>query len=380
MDHNTDESIGTTPCRTAIDQFSPGAAVLQITPFGSGHIHDTFLARILDRGSERLLILQKINKTVFQEPDHLMDNLMRVTSFLRRKIAEAGGDPERETLTYLPAQDGRAYFLDPSGEYWRCCLFIGNSVSFDKTDDPDVFYQSALAFGRFQQLLSDFPVGSLYEPIKGFHDTAARLKALRQAVGEDVCGRASSVGKEIDFFLERTHLAAAFADLSPGGAIRLRVTHNDTKLNNVLFDKDTLRAVCVVDLDTVMPGLAMNDFGDAVRHGANTAEEDETDLGRVQLDLDLFKAFAEGFLAGCGGSLTDEEVHLLPAGAMVISYELGMRFLTDHLQGDVYFKTHRPDHNLDRARVQMALLQDMERKSTEMERVIDRLRHVHPRQ
>lgn len=358
--------------QNTMKQFCPQGEVLEISPYGSGHINDTYLVTVRKGGLCERYVLQRINRAVFKDPEGLMENVIGITAFLRRRIALNGGDPARETLTFLPAADGRYFYADGAGEYWRCSLFIEGTMSLDRAESPGIFRESGAAFGRFQRLLSDYPVESLHETIAGFHDTGKRLEAFKRALEEDVSGRASSVLRETEFFLSRAHLAGAFAGL-PSGDVMLRVTHNDAKLNNVLIDKASGRGLCVIDLDTVMPGLAVNDFGDAVRFGACTAAEDETELSKVSLDLELFRAFAEGFAQGCGGSLSEEELRLLPMGAMVMTYENGIRFLADHLQGDVYFKVHRPGHNLDRARCQMALLKDMEKKRSEMDAAIEEI-------
>jgi Ser/Thr protein kinase RdoA (MazF antagonist) len=237
-------------------------------------------------------------------------------------------------------------------------------------ENSEDFYQSALAFGNFQRLLADYPAETLHETIKGFHDTKARFEVFKKAVADDVCGRAASVQKEIDFYLAHEELANVFGDMLANGEVPLRVTHNDTKLNNVMIDDATRKGICVIDLDTVMPGLAMNDFGDSIRFGASTAVEDEKDLDKVWCDMELFDAYAKGFIEGCGGKLTAKEIEALPMGAKVMTFECGMRFLTDYLQGDVYFKVHREGHNLDRTRTHIKLIQDMEEKWEVMKAIV----------
>lgn len=340
-------------------------------PWGHGHINDTYLVTIdTDPGMQKHYILQRMNKSIFKNPVQLMENITSVTGFLREKIKENGGDPDRETLNVIATKDGKSYYVDSSGEYWRAYIFIEDAVSYDLVEKPEDFYESALAFGRFQRLLADFPAETLHETIPGFHDTRARFEAFKKAVEEDVCHRAVSVRDEIQFVLDREELAGYFGELLKRGEIGLRVTHNDTKLNNILMDKKTKKGVCVIDLDTVMPGLAMHDFGDSIRFGASTALEDEKDLDKVWCDMKLFEAYTKGFIEGCGGKLTPKEIELLPMGAKVMTYECGMRFLMDYLQGDVYFKIHRPQHNLDRARTQFKLVSDMESKWQTMERIV----------
>lgn len=315
-------------------------------------------------------ILQRMNREIFTKPVELMENVVGVTSYLREKIIERGGDPERETLNIIPAKDGKAYFVDSKGEYWRSYKFITDATCYDRVEKPEDFYESAVAFGNFQRLLADYPAATLHETIKGFHDTRARFQVFKNAVEQDVCGRADSVRKEIEFVLAHEETANVFGELQDKGQLPLRVTHNDTKLNNIMIDNVTRKGICVIDLDTVMPGLAMNDFGDSIRFGASTAAEDEKDLSKVSCSMELFEIYAKGFLQGCAGSLTAKEVELLPMGAKVMTYECGMRFLTDYLQGDHYFKIHREGHNLDRSRTQFKLVEDMEAKWDTMARIV----------
>lgn len=353
-----------------IQQFCLEGVLIQSQLYGSGHINDTYqLVFQFSNGQQKKIILQRINHQVFQKPAEVMENIQNVTAFLRKKILDAKGNPERETLNLYLTHDQKPFYTDADGNYWRMFDFIENTSSYDQVRSPEDFYQSALAFGRFQYLLNDYPAETLHETIPGFHDTAMRLEALKQAIREDCCGRVCGVSKEIAFFLEREALAHQFESLQKEGLLPLRVTHNDTKLNNVMIDNETGRAVCVVDLDTVMPGLAMNDFGDAIRFGASTAAEDEIDLSKVSCDLTLFESYIRGYLEECGSILTDLEISLLPAGAKIMTYECGMRFLTDYLQGDHYFKIHREGQNLDRCRTQMKLLFDMEQKWDQMEQI-----------
>ena len=339
--------------------------------FGSGHINDTYRLtyEIGDMG-DVYVILQRMNREIFKKPVELMENIVGVTSHLRKKIIKAGGDPERETLNVILAKDGKAYYVDSMGEYWRSFKYITEATSYDLVEKPEDFYESAVAFGHFQRMLADYPAETLHETIEGFHDTKARLRAFKEAVEKDVCGRAASVQKEIDFVLSHEDTANVFGDLLAKGELPLRVTHNDTKLNNIMIDNTTRKGICVIDLDTVMPGLAMNDFGDSIRFGASTAEEDEQDLSKVSCSMELFELYVKGFLEGCAGSLTDKEVEMLPMGAKVMTYECGMRFLADYLEGDHYFKIHREGHNLDRARTQFKLVADMESKWDTMAEIV----------
>lgn len=341
--------------------------------YGNGHINDTFLLTFkMEDGSENYIILQRINKDVFAKPEELMENIVNVTDYLRQRIVENGGNPERETLNVIPTVEGSFYYVDSKGDYWRSYIFITDSVSYDKVEKPEQFYQSALAFGNFQHLLADYPADTLHETIKGFHDTKARFAALKRAVEKDVMGRAEAVRAEIKFALEHEDIANYFMDLLDAGEIPLRVTHNDTKLNNIMIDNVTNKGICVIDLDTVMPGLAMNDFGDAIRFGASTAAEDEQDLSKVSCSMELFELYAKGYIKGCGGKLTEKEIELLPMGAKTMTFECGIRFLTDYLEGDIYFKTHREHQNLDRCRTQFKLVRDMEKKWDRMQEIIRR--------
>ena len=357
----------------AIGQFRYEGVLIDERPYGSGHINDTYLLtfEIAEMGTIKV-ILQRMNKNIFTKPIELMENILNVTSYLRKKIIENGGDPDRETLNVIRTVDDMPYFVDSEGEYWRSYKFITDATSYDQVESPEDFYQSAVAFGNFQRLLAEYPAETLHETIEGFHDTKARFQVFKKAVEDDVCGRAASVQKEIQFVLEHEHLANVFADLLEKKEIPLRVTHNDTKLNNIMIDNKTRKGICVIDLDTVMPGLAMNDCGDSIRFGASTATEDEQDLSKVSCDMELFDLYAKGFIEGCGGKLTEKEIDLMPTGAMVMTFECGMRFLTDYLQGDTYFKIHRENHNLDRCRTQFKLVKDMEAKWDTMREIIDK--------
>ncbi len=341
---------------------------LPAKPFGNGHINSTF-----EVGEPPRYILQKINTAVFADPDGLMENIMAVTSYLRERIAEAGGDPERETLTFLPTKDGKPYYRAENGEVWRLYRFIGDARSYE-TATPALFAESARAFARFQRMLSAFPAATLRETIPQFHDTGARLGQLKAAVAENRSGRAESVRAEIDFALSREELTHVVTDAIREGSIPLRVTHNDTKLNNVLFDTRTDRAICVIDLDTVMSGSLLYDFGDAIRFGASTAAEDEPDLSKVHFDLDLFRAYTDAYLEVLSDAITPREAELLPTAAKLITLEIGMRFLADHINGDVYFRVHRENHNLDRARTQFRLVAEMEERENEMNAAVSECR------
>lgn len=340
--------------------------------YGNGHINDTFLLCAGEDGRKDRLhryILQRMNTHVFRCPEGLMGNVSGVTAYLQEQIRKSGGDPDRETLTLVKTKDGRDYYVDTMGSWWRMYLFIEDATGYDAAESQEDFYQSAKAFGQFQRRLAGYPVEKLAETIPDFHNTPKRYADFLRAAEEDVKGRASEVSEEIAFVKAREKEMSLVMDKLKTGEIPYRVTHNDTKLNNVLLDNRTRKAVCVIDLDTVMPGTALFDFGDSIRFGANTAAEDEQDLDKVSLSLPLYEAYLRGFLEGCAGSLTRQEIRMLPWGAKLMTVECGMRFLTDYLEGDKYFQIHRPGHNLDRARVQFALAADMERKWGEMERL-----------
>lgn len=358
--------------KAALFQFE--GAYLDGAPYGSGHINDTFLIRCAaEDGGVKRYILQRMNHHIFLHPDQLMENIVGVTSFLRNKILENGGDSQRETMNLIPTQSGAPYCQDEDG-YWRAYLFIEGASTYDKVESPKDFYETAVAFGRFQRLLADYPAETLHETIVDFHNTPKRLERLKEAVQKDTLGRAKEVQEEIDFALAREADTHALLDLLREGKLPLRVTHNDTKLNNIMIDDMTKEAVCVIDLDTVMPGLSVNDFGDSIRFGASTGAEDEPDLSKVWLDLELFELYTKGFLKGCGGSLTEPELDMLPMGAKMMTLECGIRFLTDYLEGDTYFKISRPNHNLDRTRTQFKLVADMEQKWDQMAAIVDRYR------
>lgn len=355
----------------ALSAFQIDGIAMSSMRYGSGHINDTYIVNVRrNDGTDGHVLLQRMNTNIFKNPQELMENILGVTSFLRERIIESGGNPERETLNVIPTKEGNSYYADSEGGYWRCYVFVEDAKGYDKVESLNDFYQSAVSFGNFQKLLADYPAETLHETIEGFHDTKARFEVFKKAISDDVCGRVALVKDEIDFYLEREDVANVFGDMLAKGEIPLRVTHNDTKLNNILIDDETHKGICVIDLDTVMPGLAMNDFGDSIRFGASSAAEDERDLSKVWCDMELFAAYAKGFIEGCDGKLTAKEIELLPMGAKVMTFECGMRFLTDYLQGDVYFKTHREGHNLDRTRTHIKLIQDMEEKWDEMSQIV----------
>jgi len=355
----------------ALEAFQTIGKIVYCDHYGNGHINDTFLVRCETLEGEKRYILQRMNHEIFNQPEALMDNVERVTAFLEKEIIKNGGEVARETLHIIRTKADKAYYKDSIGSYWRMYDFIEDTNSYDKVEKPEDFYQSAYAFGNFQRLLADFDASTLVETIPNFHNTPVRYQTFLEAVEKDICNRVAEVKEEIDFFLAHKEDMQICQSKLEEGTLPLRVTHNDTKLNNILMDKETGKGLCVIDLDTVMPGLSVFDFGDSIRFGANTAAEDEVDLSKVSLDLELYGQYVKGYLEGCGGRLTPEEIKMMPYGAKNMTLECGMRFLTDFLQGDTYFKIHREGHNLDRCRTQIALVKDMERKWDEMERLTE---------
>lgn len=315
---------------------------------------------------------QRINTYVFKNPEDVMYNILNVTEHIKKKLLEEYGSYERRVLSFLTADDGRPYLYTNDRDFWRVYRFVDNAKAYDIIEKPVHFYEAGRAFGEFQGWLSDFPVDILVETIPHFHNTIRRMEDFRRAVQEDRAGRCGEAEAEIAFILGREAEAGTVVECLAAGKIPYRVTHNDTKINNILFDAATDKALCVIDLDTVMPGTSVYDFGDAVRSGASTAREDEEDLSKVHFDLAMFEQFTKGFLEETKGLLTPEEIRLLPLGAKIITLELASRFLADYLDGDVYFKTSRPDHNLVRARNQIRLVQEMEGVFSEMENIVRR--------
>ena len=353
--------------REIAEQFMISGVIEDIRSYGNGHINDTYLVTMED-GTH--YILQRMNTDIFSSPDELMENVCNVTSYLKKKIIANGGDPMRETISVIQTKEDKPYLTLSGGQYYRMYTFIEDATCYDLVENAEDFYQSALAFGRFQSLLSDYPAETLHETIPDFHNTVKRFDTFVQAVEADSCNRAQYAKAEIQFVLDHETDMHVLCDMRTKGELPLRVTHNDTKLNNIMIDNATRKGICVIDLDTVMPGLSLYDFGDSIRFGASTAEEDEMDLAKVEMDLKLYEVYVKGYLAGCNNSLTDAECRMLPMGAKTMTLECGMRFLTDYLQGDTYFKIHRENHNLDRCRTQFTLVADMERKWQQMEAIV----------
>lgn len=326
-------------------------------PFGNGHINQTYM---ITTGTGNSYVLQHINKHVFTDPVGLMENACGVTEYIRAQGGKA--------LCFLRTLDEKLCYVDEDGEFWRAYAFV-KGFCMDLPETENDFYQSALAFGRFQHQLSGYPAHTLHETIPNFHNTPDRFRQLKGAIEEDRCGRLKNAGAEVEFYLSHEQLGGKLQAMLQQGILPLRVTHNDTKLNNVLLDPVTHEPLCVLDLDTVMPGLSAYDFGDSIRFGAATAAEDEQDASKMKLDLHLFEIFTRGFLEAAP-SLTEEEVKALPLGAFTMTLECGSRFLKDYLDGDLYFRTRYPEHNLVRCRTQMALCADMLAHWEQMEEIV----------
>jgi len=347
----------------------PGAWISSC-PIPSGHINDTYCSEFDETGRRVKYVNQRINHHVFREPELLMENIERVTRFARERIAASGGDPDRESLTIIPTRDGKSYHRTPEGTYWRMFRFIDGARTYDRVEDVRHVYAASKAFGRFQKMLARLPGGRLHETIPDFHHTRKRFDAFLASVEFDPAGRAGAVKPEIDFVLAREKDCGIVVDGLASGRLPERVTHNDTKLNNVMIDDRTGEGICVIDLDTVMPGSILYDFGDSVRLGAATAAEDERDLEKVGFDIGMFDRLAAGYLDTARDFLAPAETDLLAFSGKLLTLECGIRFLTDHLKGDVYFKIHRPGHNLDRARTQFKMVAEMEARMDEMSAVV----------
>lgn len=354
-----------------IEHFPCEGDIVSIDPINTGLINTTFKVCFSDGNRDFVYILQKINTNVFKNPDELMSNIMNVTGFLRNKIMLYGGNPQRETLTFLYTKENSPYYRDEDGNYWRVCNFILNSYGCDKVDSPVKAERSGSAFGRFQNLLSDYPIETLFETIPDFHNTPVRYEAFKKAVADDIKGRLGTVQDEVNFALSREKDASKLTDMIKSGELPIKVTHNDTKINNVRFDSITNEAICVIDLDTIMPGLSLYDFGDAIRACAVTTDENEQDLSKYSLNSELYEGFAKGFISQAGSSLTQNEVDNLAFSAKLMALECGVRFLTDYLSGDTYFKTEYPEHNLVRCRTQFKLVKEIEEHMDELNKITE---------
>lgn len=337
----------------------------------SGNVNHTYRLIYDDNGQRHDYVLQRINTYAFREPVRMMENIAGVTDHLRRALIAKGENPHRRVLEVIRTAEGQPLYMDGEN-VWRAYVFITDAFAYDTTDAA-AFREVGRGFGNFQKLLIDYPADHLFESIPNFHNTYKRFFQLMRSIDEDRAGRVKDVKEEIEFFFDRRKMLWSIVELIEGGVLPLRVTHNDTKSNNVMLDRATGKAICVIDLDTVMPGSVLYDYGDAIRFGANTAAEDEKDTSKISLDLSKARAFTEGFMAETNGFLTKDELRRLPLGIKVLTGELAMRFLTDYLDGDPYFKIDYPEHNLVRTRAQMALLRDIEMKETQLQALVDEL-------
>ena len=352
-------------------QFDIPGTFVSAAPYGNGHINDTYALTMSVHGASRRYILQRINSYVFKDPVSLMENVCRVTTHQHDKLKKAGcPDPERRALTLVPARDGTMHVMDAEGSLWRTYLFIEQASTYDTIRDPLQATQAARAFGEFQKQLVDLPGKRLFETIPNFHNTPKRFEALEKAIEADSCNRTRDVRPEIEFAMKRKAMTGVLLGKHRQGLIPERITHNDTKINNVMLDNDTNEGICIIDLDTVMPGLVLYDFGDMLRSGTNSAPEDERDLSKVYSQRPVFEALVDGYLESAGSFLNKTEKEFLVFSGKLITFEIGIRFLTDYLSGDVYFKTHRPGQNLDRCRVQFKLAQSMEEQEDSMNRYV----------
>ena len=355
--------------RAAANAFDFGGPVVcDARHYGEGHINDTFVVWREDHSKR--FILQRINTDTFTDPVGLMDNICGVTRHLREKILAAGGDPARETLNVIPTLSGAAFHLDAEGGAWRAYDFVEDTICLQQVGSEADFRTVAETLGKFQNQLADYPASTLHETIARFHDTPNRYANFEKTLAADALGRAKDIAPEVAFIHAREKDCHTLLDLLAAGEIPLRVTHNDTKINNVLIDAATGKGICVIDLDTVMPGLSAYDFGDSIRTGANDCAEDEPDQSKVHFDLHLYEVFAKGYLSTAGASMSSAEKKSLAWGAKLMTLECGIRFLTDYLEGDHYFHTARPDHNLDRARTQFTLVRQMEEVFDQMLEIV----------
>ncbi len=342
------------------DGFETDGYITKVKRLGNGHINRTFLVTFRDSDAYKKYVFQRINTRVFRMPEELMNNVVRVTDHIRAKTALAGGDPERATIRFIKAINGSYLVTDKEGERWRAYCFLDDCRSYEQVRCPEDFEKAGVALGRFQKLLADFPADELCETIPNFHNTLSRVKDFEKIIEADPLGRRRECEEEVRFVLDRTGYAGKVLKAIDAGEVPVRVTHNDTKFNNVLMDDKTGDVLCLIDLDTVMPGSALYDFGDSIRFGASSAEEDERDLSKVYFVPELYDAYKKGYMSEVGSILTVKEKELLPFSAILMTYECGMRFLGDHIDGDNYFSISRPGHNLDRARTQFKLIKDME--------------------
>ena len=355
-----------------LSNFRINGKFVSCEPYGSGLINRTYVAVFDENGKRVRYIVQRINSKLFTNVDGLMNNIRLVTEFNREEIRKRGGNPDRESLTLVYAVDGKPYFKAAKDEYYRVYVFIEDAKGYDVVEKPEHFYESAVAFGKFAMLLDRFDSSKLFEVLPDFHNTVKRFANFKKSLEKDACGRAKDVRPEIEFALKHEGITNKIVDLLASGDMPSRVTHNDTKLNNVLIDTRTDKAVCVIDLDTMMPGSICYDFGDSIRFGCNPCLEDTPETEKVVFNMPLFETYTEGYLSVFGKTITDVERELLPMGAILMTYECGIRFLTDYLDGDVYFRHTREKQNVDRTRTQFKLVSDMESRIDEMHKIVEK--------
>ena len=353
--------------KSVVSQFELPGTYVTHDPINSGLINQTFLVTLSDGTDTYKYVFQKINTNVFKEPYHVMDNIIHVTEHIKKHMLDTDGSYARRVLSFAVSKNGLPYYESETEGFWRAYEYIDNAVAYNIAPSGNHFFEAGRAFGEFQLYLTDYDATSLFETIPNFHNTVTRVEAFREAIRNDAAGRLKDVQAEVDFLLARADEAHIIVDALENGDIPYRVTHNDTKINNVLFDNDTDKAICVIDLDTVMPGSSLYDFGDAIRSGACAAAEDEPDLNKVEMDIEKYRLFTKGFIKGTHSLLTPKEIEMLPIGAKMMAYELAVRFLTDYLNGDVYFHTDYSGQNLLRTHTQIKLVADMEKKMDAMQ-------------
>ena len=351
------------------DSFTIDGSVINIEECHNGHINRTYF---LTCNTGKRYVMQMVNTDIFKKPDEVMENIVGVTEHIRRGYEAKGIDATRRALNVIWTKNGKWAYVDERDVYWRMYDFVEDSDCYMQVESAEMFNKVGFAFGQFQRQLADFDASKLHESIPNFHNTEWRFSNLEKAIEENKSGRANLIPDDIKFALDRKEITSYINKSIADGSLALRVTHNDTKLNNIMMDRESGEGICVIDLDTVMPGSVLADFGDSIRFGASSAAEDETDLSKVYCRLEMFEAYAEGFIKGLEGSLSDSEIRALPMGALILTYETGIRFLSDYLDGDVYFRTSYPDHNLDRARNQFKLVADMEEKMDKMKAIVEK--------
>ncbi len=367
MNNRTDEKL-----KFVCEKFGIAGEYLYSERVPNGHINDTFVVYYLRDGEKKDYIVQRLNTFVFKRPKEVMQNITSVTEYVREKIKQTRPTAKRYVLHYQYVKNGDGFFIDDEGGFWRCCRYIDDSVTYNETDDLKIIEESGRAFGEFQKQLSDYPAGDLFITIPHFHNTVNRYELFKSAIEADKCGRKKEIEAEIQAYFAFENLATKMYKMQKAGELPLRVTHNDTKCNNVLFDGESHKHLAVIDLDTVMPGLTAFDFGDAIRFIANSCAEDEKDCSFARLDFSKYEAFVKGFITEVKGSLTKNERATMALGALTMTVECGMRFLTDYLEGDVYFKTDYDKHNLVRSRCQLALAKNMRDNLDKMQKIVEK--------